>query len=122
MFGGAPGGVSPRGGLGVGAVLSVAGGRGGRRLARLHGMGYDAYSLVGVLFNADERGMEPLNGATGQLFLTRDGKVHRELAWARFDGGKPVAMQETAVPGEPSDAASEFGDESANRQAPLPND
>lgn len=93
-----------------------------RRLARLHGMGYDAYSLVGVLFNADERGMEPLNGATGQLFLTRDGKVHRELAWARFEGGKPVAMQETDAPGEPSDAASEFGDESANRQAPLPND
>ena len=93
-----------------------------RRLARLHGMGYDAYSLVGVLFNADERGMEPLDGATGQLFLTRDGKVHRELAWARFEGGKPIAMRETDAAGEPSDAVSDFGDESSNRQAPLPND
>jgi outer membrane PBP1 activator LpoA protein len=94
-----------------------------RRLARLHGMGYDAYSLVGVLFNADERGMEPLNGATGQLFLTRDGKVHRELAWARFEGGKPVAMQETDGAGESLVPVDEFGDPPANgQQAPLPND
>ena len=63
-----------------------------RRLTRLHAMGYDAYHLVGELFNAREYGMEEVSGATGQLFLTADGRVHRKLAWARFEQGQPVAL------------------------------
>ncbi len=63
-----------------------------RRLTRLHAMGYDAYNLVGALFNAGERGMEEISGATGELFLTVDGQVHRRLAWARFERGQVVAM------------------------------
>lgn len=63
-----------------------------RRLARFHAMGYDAYHLVGELFNADERPPDEMIGATGRLFLTTDGRVHRKLAWARFERGRPVPL------------------------------
>lgn len=63
-------------------------------LTRLHAMGYDAYQLVGELFNARERGMPEIIGATGRLFLTTDGRVHRKLAWAQFARGRPVPLPE----------------------------
>lgn len=66
-----------------------------RRLSRLHAMGYDAYHLVGALFNARETPMEEVVGATGRLFLTSDGRVHRKLAWARFERGEPAALPDT---------------------------
>ena len=66
-----------------------------RRLARLHAMGYDAYHLVGELFNSRETRMEEIVGATGRLFLTADGRVHRKLAWARFERGEPIALPDT---------------------------
>lgn len=66
-----------------------------RRLTRLHAMGYDAYHLVGELFNARETGIEEIVGATGRLFLTTDGRVHRKLAWARFDRGEPTPLPDT---------------------------
>lgn len=65
-----------------------------RRLARLHAMGYDAYHLVGELFNAGERPIDNVIGATGHLFVTRDGRVHRRLAWARFERGEAVPLPE----------------------------
>jgi outer membrane PBP1 activator LpoA protein len=63
-----------------------------RRLSRLHAMGYDAYHLVGALFNARETGIEETTGATGQLFMTSDGRIHRKLAWAEFEQGRPVPL------------------------------
>jgi outer membrane PBP1 activator LpoA protein len=65
-----------------------------RRLARLHAMGYDAYHLVSALFNARTRPMRGFAGATGELWLDEDGRVHRRLAWARFVRGEPVAMRD----------------------------
>ena len=65
-----------------------------RRLARLHAMGYDAYNLVGELFNASEYGIAEMIGASGTLFMTTDGRIHRKLAWAQFERGVPVAMPE----------------------------
>lgn len=65
-----------------------------RRLGRLHAMGYDAYQLVGALFESHGAGMRQIDGASGRLFLDSDGRVHRSLAWARFEGGKPVPMPE----------------------------
>lgn len=66
-----------------------------RRLARLQAMGYDAYHLVGELFNAREEPMEEIVGATGRLFLTMDGRVHRKLAWAQFQHGQPAPLPDT---------------------------
>ena len=78
------------------------------RLARLHAMGYDAYHLVGELFNAREGNMDEITGATGRLFLTADGRVHRRLAWARFERGQPVALPDQD---EFQDMIEEFGTE-----------
>jgi len=66
-----------------------------KRLARLHAMGYDAYHLVGELFNSRENAIEEIEeivGATGRLFLTPDGRVHRKLAWAQFQRGQIVPL------------------------------
>jgi uncharacterized protein len=62
-----------------------------RRLGRLHALGYDAWHLVGALFNARLEDMPEIDGATGRLYLDDQGRVHRRLAWARFERGQPVA-------------------------------
>jgi outer membrane PBP1 activator LpoA protein len=79
-----------------------------KRLTRLHAMGYDAYHLVGELFNSREGGMDEIYGATGRLFLTADGRVHRRLAWARFERGQPVPLPDHD---EFQDIFDEFGTE-----------
>ena len=66
-----------------------------KRQTRLHAMGYDAYHLVGELFDSREYGMEEVSGATGRLFLTIDGRVHRKLAWAQFERGQAVPLPDT---------------------------
>ncbi len=63
-----------------------------RRLARLHAMGYDAYHLVAKLFGSRTGPMDEIDGATGRLYLTADGRVHRRLSWAQFQRGEPVAL------------------------------
>lgn len=63
-----------------------------KRLTRLHAMGYDAYHLVGGLFAAREQPMQEMIGATGRLYLDQDGRIHRDLAWAVFERGVPVAL------------------------------
>ena len=57
-------------------------------------MGYDAYQLIAALFSAQLGDMLELDGATGQLYLDPDGRVHRRLAWAQFQRGEPVPMPE----------------------------
>lgn len=63
-----------------------------RRLRRLHAMGYDAYLLVAPLFSSRGAPIPPIDGATGRLRVDVDGKVHRDLAWAQFQQGRPVAL------------------------------
>ncbi|MFT5500793.1 MAG: outer membrane PBP1 activator LpoA protein, partial [Woeseiaceae bacterium] len=65
-----------------------------KRQARLHAMGYDAYHLVGSLYSSGEQPMGEIIGATGRLYLDGDGRVHRKLAWARFENGVPVPLPE----------------------------
>ena len=63
-----------------------------RRLARLHAMGYDAYNLIASLYAARGGVMSEVDGASGTLFLDVNGRVHRRLAWAQFQGGEVVAL------------------------------
>ncbi|MDR5898073.1 penicillin-binding protein activator [Halomonas vilamensis] len=56
----------------------------------LMAMGVDAYEIatnLAILTNA-----ESLNGATGQLYLTADGRIYRELPWAKFQNGIPAPI------------------------------
>ncbi len=63
-----------------------------RRLGRLHAMGYDAYQLIASLHTAHSGPMVEVDGATGKLHIDADGRVRRELAWAQFQRGEPVAL------------------------------
>lgn len=65
-----------------------------KRLGRLHAMGYDAYNLVAELFAARGPAIGEIDGASGTLFLDIEGRVHRKLAWAEFQGGVPVPLPE----------------------------
>jgi outer membrane PBP1 activator LpoA protein len=80
-----------------------------RRLARLHAMGYDAYHLVAPLFAARAGTMPEIDGASGRLYLDNDGRIHRELAWAEFQRGEPVALPD---PDSLPDPIHEFGEDS----------
>ncbi|HVS25360.1 MAG TPA: penicillin-binding protein activator [Gammaproteobacteria bacterium] len=62
--------------------------RGG--LMRLYGMGFDAYRLVGSLYNV-ARSSWPVRGMSGDLSLDADGRVHRTLPLAQFRNGRPAA-------------------------------
>ena len=72
-----------------------------RRRTRLHAMGYDAYNLIASLYAARSGVMAELEGTTGTLFLDRNGRVHRRLAWAQFQGGEAVALPGQEVIGGP---------------------
>jgi uncharacterized protein len=81
-----------------------------RRLGRLHAMGYDAYYLVGSLFAARGSFMDEIDGATGQLFLADDGRVHRRMAWAQFQRGIPVSLPDPDPVGGPIQDMSQDGE------------
>ena len=83
---------------------------GERRLGRLHAMGYDAYQLVAELFVARTGPMAEINGTTGRLSLDDKGQVHRELAWAVFERGEPVALPEVIRPEDESDNEESSGE------------
>ena len=72
-------------------------------------MGYDAYHLVAPLFAARAGTMPEIDGASGRLYLDNDGRIHRELAWAEFQRGEPVALPD---PDSLPDPIHEFGEDS----------
>lgn len=63
-----------------------------RRLGRLHALGYDAWHLVPSLYASRIDAIPEIDGATGRLWIDGDGRVHRKLAWARFERGEAMAM------------------------------
>lgn len=54
---------------------------------RLMAMGVDAYELAVRFSNLGE--VNGLNGSTGTLYLNGDGRIYRELPWAKFQNGIP---------------------------------
>lgn len=68
---------------------------GARGRLRLYAFGYDAYRLLRGLGTAT-RGIG-LDGLTGRLTMTPDGRVERDLDWAQVEGGRP----QIAVPALP---------------------
>ena len=81
-----------------------------KRLGRLHAMGYDAYYLVGSLFAARSGIMDEVDGASGILHLSPDGRIHRRMAWAQFQRGTPVALPDPEPAGRPIQDMSNEGE------------
>jgi hypothetical protein len=48
--------------------------------------------LIGELHAARTGPMNEIDGATGTLYMDEEGRIHRQLAWARFERGEPVAV------------------------------
>lgn len=82
-----------------------------RRLGRLHAMGYDAYNLIASLYANRIGEMIELDGATGELFLDQQGRVHRRLAWAQFQRGEAVALPRQEEVGGPIQDVSDDGEQ-----------
>jgi len=80
-----------------------------RRLGRLHAMGFDAYNLISSLYANRNIERVKLNGATGELFLDQQGRVHRRLAWAQFQHGEAVALPAQEEVGGPIQDISNAG-------------
>lgn len=58
---------------------------------RLYAFGYDAYNLVPLLAHLGNDPSEGYQGLTGKLYLGSNQQVKRQLAWAKFNNGVPVA-------------------------------
>ena len=65
--------------------------------SRQNAMGYDAYFLVSELNTIKSNNFQELNGATGQLYMTDNGKIRRRLAWAKLVNGTLQIHQENNV-------------------------
>jgi outer membrane PBP1 activator LpoA protein len=59
----------------------------GRR-SRLYALGYDAYTLVPLLSSLRRDAVSGIAGLTGNLELVENGRVSRELEWARVVNGQ----------------------------------
>lgn len=64
----------------------------GGQLGRLFAMGADAYQIGNRLVLLQQVDNASLDGQTGRLTMTDDGKVEREQLWAQFQNGAPVAL------------------------------
>ncbi len=67
------------------------------RYPRLYAMGYDAFALSSQLAVGKMRSGFGFPGATGLLTLEADGRISRALQWARFGGGKPRLLSDSAA-------------------------
>ncbi len=63
---------------------------------RLYAFGYDAYRLLRGLGSAMRGG--GLNGLTGRLTISNDGRVQRELDWAQVESGRPQIAGPAPLP------------------------
>jgi outer membrane PBP1 activator LpoA protein len=68
---------------------------------RLFAFGMDAFRLLPYLDWLTRNPDAFINGASGQLSLDAFGRVHRGLAWLRFDGGVPRAADGALTPQAP---------------------
>lgn len=80
-----------------------------RRLGRLHAMGYDAYNLIASLYAYRGGEMTEFDGASGELFLDQQGRIHRRLAWAQYQRGEAVALPDQEEVGGPIQDISDDG-------------
>jgi outer membrane PBP1 activator LpoA protein len=67
------------------------------RYARLYALGIDALQLMPNLQGLQNGSFARHPGVTGDLYLDKDRRAHRELQWAQFQNGQLVALPENAT-------------------------
>jgi outer membrane PBP1 activator LpoA protein len=66
--------------------------------ARLYALGSDAYNLIPYLDTLRASPYEEFPVATGRLVIDNNNRIRRTLLWARFSGGLPRLLPQTASP------------------------
>ena len=66
--------------------------RGSSSDMRFFAFGADAFRIIPYLAQMRAQQGMRVSGASGNLYLDRDGLVRRSLTWARFSGGVPVLL------------------------------
>ena len=59
------------------------------QLDRLYALGMDSYAIIPYLNRISSENAVRFNGVTSGLSLDNDGRLHRQLLWARFKRGVP---------------------------------
>ena len=59
---------------------------------RYYAFGVDAFRLISQIGNLALKPSYRYAGETGQLYMSADGIIHRNLLWARFDNGIPMLL------------------------------
>lgn len=62
------------------------------RLSRLYALGIDAFRLVPLIASNDPALQRPLPAMTGLISMDRQGRIRRDLYWARFRNGEPELL------------------------------
>jgi outer membrane PBP1 activator LpoA protein len=62
------------------------------QLDRLFALGVDSYAIVPYLNWISSEIAVRFNGVTSGLSLGRDGRLHRQLVWAKFSKGVPELL------------------------------
>lgn len=90
-----------------------------QRYARLYALGVDAVQIAPQLAALRDGTLPRHPGVSGDLYLDRERRVHRDLQWMEFRNGQPIALPEPApsspppaqdsTDGYPADTASGTG-------------
>ena len=72
----------------------------GRGRLRLYAFGFDAFRLMRGLHGP--AGAMGVSGLTGEVEVAPDGRVRREVEWARIEGGRPQAAGAGGLPLAPA--------------------
>ncbi|MBE9515664.1 MAG: penicillin-binding protein activator [Proteobacteria bacterium] len=64
------------------------------RLDRLYAMGMDAYAVVPHLNRISSGSGARFNGVSSSLSVDQEGRLHRQLSWAKFRRGVPRALKQ----------------------------
>jgi hypothetical protein len=67
-------------------------------LDRLYALGIDSYNILPNLNRISMESTARFSGVTSGLSLERDGRLHRQLLWARFHKGVPQLIKNDAQP------------------------
>ncbi|MBI5041960.1 MAG: penicillin-binding protein activator [Gammaproteobacteria bacterium] len=67
-----------------------------QRYTRLYALGIDALQVLPNLRGLQDGSFSRHPGVTGDLYLDKDRRIHRELQWAQFINGQPSALPESA--------------------------
>jgi outer membrane PBP1 activator LpoA protein len=70
-------------------------------LDRLYALGIDSYTILPNLNRISMESTARFSGVTSGLSLERDGRLHRQLLWARFHKGVPQLIENDAEPSAP---------------------